>query len=81
MPMADGVTATSRTMRKSPCAILNVTAWVSSHLSKPCEAMGYGALDALDMPTLGPHGEIRGASLLLHKIEVIGKLLGKSVET
>ena len=42
--------------------------------------MGYGALDAIDTPTLGPRGEISGAALLLHKIEIIGKLLQKPAE-
>jgi two-component system, chemotaxis family, response regulator WspF len=42
--------------------------------------MGYGALDALDTPTLGPRGQITGSSLLLHKIDIIGKLIGKPVE-
>ena len=63
-----------------PCAILVVTATITGHLSKVYQAMGYGALDAIDTPTLGPRGEISGAALLLHKIELIGKLLGKPAE-
>jgi two-component system response regulator WspF len=77
MPGTDGVEATRRIMGESPCAILVVTATVSGHLSKVYQAMGYGALDAIDTPTLGHHGEMRGTSLLLHKIEVIGKLLSR----
>ena len=77
MPGIDGVEATRRIMGESPCAILVVTATVSGHLSKVYQAMGYGALDAIDTPTLGPRGEIAGAALLLHKIEVIGRLIGK----
>ena len=42
--------------------------------------MGYGALDAIDTPTLGTRGEITGAALLLHKIEIINKLIGKPAE-
>jgi len=80
MPGTDGVEATRRIMGESPCAILVVTATIAGHLSKVYQAMGYGALDALDTPTLGPGGEIAGAALLLHKIEIIGKLLGKPVE-
>jgi two-component system response regulator WspF len=80
MPGIDGVEATRRIMGETPCAILIVTATVSGHLSKVYQAMGYGALDALDTPTLGLKGEITGASLLLHKIEIIGKLLGKPVD-
>ena len=80
MPGIDGVEATRRIMGESPCAILVVTATVSGHLSKVYQAMGYGALDAIDTPTLGPRGQIGGAALLLHKIEIIGKLIGKPVE-
>ena len=60
MPEVDGVEATRRIMGDSPCAILVVTATVSGHLSKVYQAMGYGALDAIDTPTLGPRGEISG---------------------
>ena len=80
MPGIDGVEATRRIMGESPCAILIVTATVSGHLSKVYQAMGYGALDAIDTPTLGPLGEVAGASLLLRKIEIVGKLLGKPAE-
>jgi two-component system, chemotaxis family, response regulator WspF len=77
MPGVDGVEATQRIMGESPCAILVVTATVTGHLSKVYQAMGYGALDAIDTPTLGPRGEVGGAAALLHKIAVIGRLLGK----
>jgi two-component system response regulator WspF len=77
MPGTDGVEATRRIMGESPCAILIVTATVSGHLSKVYQAMGYGALDAIDTPRLGPHGEITGAAMLLHKIELIGRLVGR----
>jgi two-component system, chemotaxis family, response regulator WspF len=80
MPGTDGVEATRRIMGESPCAILVVTATITGHLSKVYQAMGYGALDAIDTPTLGPLGEISGAAVLLHKIELIGKLLGKPAE-
>ncbi len=77
MPEVNGVEATRRIMGDSPCAILVVTATVSGHLSKVYQAMGYGALDAIDTPTLGPRGEITGGAMLLHKIELIGRLVGK----
>jgi two-component system response regulator WspF len=75
MPGVDGVEATRRIMQENPCAILVVTASVTSRVRKVYEAMGYGALDAVDTPTLGPHGDLRGASALLWKIETIGKLI------
>jgi two-component system response regulator WspF len=80
MPGTDGVEATRRIMGESPCAILVVTATITGHLSKVYQAMGYGALDAIDTPTLGPRGDISGASMLLHKIEIIEKLLQKPGE-
>jgi two-component system, chemotaxis family, response regulator WspF len=80
MPGTDGVEATRRIMGESPCAILVVTSTVSGHLSKVYQAMGYGALDAIDTPTLGIQGDITGAGVLLHKIEIINKLIGKPAE-
>jgi two-component system response regulator WspF len=78
MPGVDGVEATRRIMGETPCAILVVTATIAGHLSKVYQAMGYGALDAVETPTLGPRGEIGGAAVLLHKIELIGRLIGKT---
>src|SRR5262245_51080529 len=60
MPGTDGVEATRRIMGESPCAILVVTATIAGHLSKVYQAMGYGALDAVETPTLGPRGEMSG---------------------
>jgi len=77
MPGVDGVEATRRIMGESPCAILVVTSTISGHLSKVYQAMGYGALDAIETPTIGLGGEISNAALLLHKIELIGRLVGK----
>ena len=78
MPGTDGVEATQRIMNESPCAILVVTATVSGHISKVYQAMGSGALDAVDTPVLGPGGEVAGAASLLRKIDVISKLIGKT---
>ncbi len=77
MPRVDGVEATRRIMGESPCAILVVTASVSGNLSRVYQAMGYGALDAIDTPRLGPRGELSGAAMLLNKIQVIGRLIGR----
>ena len=77
MPVVDGVEATREIMAKSPCPILVVTATVSGHLGRVYEAMGHGALDAVDTPSLGPTDSMAGASLLLQKIATIGKLVGR----
>lgn len=76
MPVLDGVEATRRIMAATPCPILIVTSTVTGNFRKVYDAMGAGALDAVDMPTLGPGGEVRGAAVLLQKIATVGKLLG-----
>jgi two-component system, chemotaxis family, response regulator WspF len=76
MPGVDGVDATRRIMAETPCAILVVTASVTGHMNKVYEAMGLGALDAVDTPILA--GGPEGASSLLRKIDTIGKLVVKS---
>ncbi len=56
MPRIDGVSATRSIMERSPCAILIVTANVGANASYVYEAMGAGALDAVDTPTLEQGG-------------------------
>jgi two-component system, chemotaxis family, response regulator WspF len=80
MPGIDGAEATRQIMSESPCAILLVTATVTGHLNTVYQAMGHGALDAIDTPTLGLHGEIAASMLLLNKIELIGKLIDRQAE-
>jgi len=77
MPGVDGVEATRRIMAQSPCPILVVTASVSGHVGRVYEAMGLGALDAVDTPEMGPLGELAGAQMLLDKIATIAKLIGR----
>src|SRR5215831_5619972 len=74
MPNMDGVEATRRIMASSPCAIVVVTADVFSNSSRVFEAMGAGALDAVNTPVLEHTSE--GANALLAKIETIRKLIG-----
>ncbi|MDZ8053056.1 MAG: chemotaxis response regulator protein-glutamate methylesterase [Aulosira sp. ZfuVER01] len=71
MPTMDGVEATKHIMNQSPCAIMMVTASVNRYAGKVLEAMGYGALDAINTPTEGSLG-------LLKKIGTIASLIGKS---
>lgn len=81
MPHLDGVQATRQIMASAPCAILVVTATVSGNISLVYDAMGYGALDAVDTPMLGPAGEVSGAGALVEKIGVIAKLVGPAGES
>lgn len=80
MPGVDGVEATRRIMAETPCPILVVTATLSGHLGRVFDAMGFGALDSVETPTLDPRGEITGTGPLLDKIAMIGRLIGKSAE-
>jgi chemotaxis response regulator CheB len=76
MPGVDGVEATRRIMASTPCTILIVTASVETNTSRVFEAMGHGALDAVDTPALGT-GDLRtSAAPLLAKIDTIARLSG-----
>lgn len=79
MPVMDGVEATRRIMQDSPCSILVVTSTVSGNASKVFQAMGYGALDAVNTPVLGMTGDAEGKDEFLHKVAMIGKLIDQTV--
>lgn len=75
MPVMDGVEATRQIMSKSPCPILVVTAAMDGNAAKVFEAMGFGALDATNIPSMGNDpASKQGVDALLKKIEMIGKL-------
>ena len=75
MPGMNGAEATRRIMAQSPCAILLVTANVADNVSYVFEAMGFGALDAVNTPVLRGAGETDNRALLA-KIATIGRLIG-----
>jgi two-component system response regulator WspF len=68
MPLMDGVEATRRIMAASPCPILLVTSSVSGNFAKVYEAMGYGGLDAVNTPVLGPGGAVKDSEGLLARL-------------
>ena len=72
MPLLDGVEATRRIMRDSPCAILVVTAQPQDNVNQVFRALGAGALDVTATPVLLGQG---GEDALLAKIRTIGKLV------
>lgn len=76
MPGVDGVEATRQIMASTPCAILIVTASIGANSWRVFDAMGHGALDAVDTPELGADGGRLGAAGLLRKLETIGRLIG-----
>jgi len=75
MPVMDGVEATRQIMKHSPCRILIVTASADKNLAKVYEAMGHGALDAVDTPVLSGADSANTANQLLAKVARIRKLL------
>ena len=77
MPQVDGVEATRRIMAESPCPILVVTATVSGNMGRVYEAMGLGALDAVDTPSFDHREGVLGTSPLLEKIATISRLIGR----
>lgn len=76
MPVMDGVEATRRIMAATPCAILVVTATVDGNSGRVFDALGAGALDAVNTPTLAGPEAVANARGLLGKIEMIGRLIG-----
>lgn len=76
MPGMDGVEATRRIMAATPCAILIVTGNVGANASRVFDAMGCGALDAVDTPTFESMESGRVAPLMA-KVAIIGRLIGE----
>ena len=52
MPYMDGAEATRQIMSRTPCPILIVTATIGGNAAKVFEALGAGAIDAIDTPTV-----------------------------
>lgn len=77
MPVMDGVEATRRIMAESPCAIVIVTVDIEQNVHRVFEAMGYGALDAVNTPALGIGNPQTAAAPLLRKIQNVGWLIGQ----
>ena len=77
MPVMDGVEATRRIMEGSPCAIVVVTATVEGNAAKVFQAMGLGALDAVNTPVLGMDGAAKGRDELLAKIRTVCRLMSQ----
>lgn len=76
MPGMDGVETTRRIMAQHPCPILVVTVSVGANTRRVYEAMGCGALDAVDTPPLGQGDLASHAAPLLNKIATIQRLAG-----
>ncbi|HWG22284.1 MAG TPA: chemotaxis-specific protein-glutamate methyltransferase CheB [Terracidiphilus sp.] len=75
MPGIDGAETTRRIMKSTPCVILVVTATTVGNRDKVFEAMGYGALDAVNTPVLAPGQEVEGAGPLIRKLNTVSRLV------
>lgn len=76
MPNLDGVEATRQIMTRTPCAIVIATTMITEHIGKVFEAMGAGAVDAVNIPTIADTERPDGTKELLAKLETINKLVG-----
>jgi two-component system response regulator WspF len=74
---ADCLDVVRRIMATSPCPILMVTDSVNGNAARVFDAMGCGALDAVDMPVMGSAGP-HVVTPLLTKINTIARLVGAS---
>jgi two-component system response regulator WspF len=75
MPGMDGAETTRQMMEKTPCVIVVVTATTVGNRDLVFEAMGYGALDAVNTPTLSRDGDMAGAEPLLQKLRTVARLV------
>jgi two-component system, chemotaxis family, response regulator WspF len=76
MPRMNGAEATRRIMASTPCAILIVTVSVRDNAGLVLDALTHGAIDAVDIPTVG--GDLRSvAGTFLTKIDTMARLIGE----
>jgi two-component system response regulator WspF len=71
----NAVEATRRIMSIAPCAILVVTAEERANSGQVFEAMGEGAVDAIDLPSLDGGAPIESGTPLMKKIAIISWLI------
>src|SRR5947209_1422103 len=74
MPVLDGAEATRRIMVDTPCPILLVTSTVTGNFNLVYKAMGYGGLDAVNTPTMGPNGTVLDGEGILARIAKVAAL-------
>ncbi len=75
MPKMDGIEATRIITARHDCAILVVTATIDGYAGRVFDAMGAGAVDAVNTPVLGAGGDIEEARSLIRKINAVAMLM------
>ena len=73
MPRMNGAEATREIMRVAPCPILVVTATVTGNAGLVYEALGAGALDAVNTPSFTQGATLRGGEELLRRIHLVAR--------
>jgi chemotaxis response regulator CheB len=73
MPVMDGVEATRLIMQSTPCPILIVTGDIGARVPLVYQAMGHGALDAVDTPSFAGGDLAKTAAVLFAKIDRIAQ--------
>jgi len=81
MPGIDGAETTRRIMKSTPCVILVVTATTVGNRDKVFDAMGHGALDAVNTPRLDAGGDMSGAEPLRQKLRTVARLVHRGVDS
>jgi two-component system response regulator WspF len=72
-PECGGAEGTRRIMAATPCAILLLASDIGTYASQVFEAMGQGALDAVDTPHAGPAAPRVNAAAFLHKLDDVSR--------
>jgi two-component system, chemotaxis family, response regulator WspF len=75
MPGIDGVEVTRQIMLHTPCPILLVTSSINSNMNLVFQALGKGALDAVDTPQIGGINAAVSTTALLNKINQIARIV------
>jgi two-component system, chemotaxis family, response regulator WspF len=74
MPGIDGAQATREIMRRCPCPILVVTATVAGNYALVCQALSYGAFDAVATPVLGDMPPAQAGAAILAKLANVSRI-------
>jgi len=78
MPGMDGIEATRRIMVGTPCAIVVVSGNINDQSAQVFEAMGAGALDAVNAPVMNAGGGFDGVKPLIQKLDQISKIVSRA---